>query len=146
MNAYADTGLIVKSYVHEENSAEADAILAEVGTPLAFSHFHAVEIPNAIRLKRFRKEITPDQETAAIRAFQGDINAGRLQRPDYDLGVVFRRAEALSARHSGSLGTRSMDLLHVATALEAGCVKFISFDERQRKIAAKEGLRVIPRK
>jgi predicted nucleic acid-binding protein len=146
MNAYADTGLIVKSYVDEENSAKADAILAEAGTPLAFSHFHAVEIPNAIHLKRFRREITPDQEAAAIRAFQGDIDAGRLQRPDYDLGVVFRRAEALSARYSGSLGTRSMDLLHVATALEAGCAKVISFDERQRKIAAKEGLRVIPRK
>jgi hypothetical protein len=80
MNAYADTGLIVKSYVDEENSAKADAILAEAGTPLAFSHFHAVEIPNAIHLKRFRREITPDQEAAAIRAFQGDIDAGRLQR------------------------------------------------------------------
>jgi hypothetical protein len=80
MNAYADTGLIVKSYVDEENSAKADAILAEAGTPLAFSHFHAAEIPNAIHLKRFRKEITPDQEAAAIRAFQGDIDAGRLQR------------------------------------------------------------------
>jgi predicted nucleic acid-binding protein len=146
MNAYADSGLIVKSYVDEENSAEADALLAEVGTPLAYSHFHSLEIPNAIHLKRFRKEITPGQEAAAIRAFQGDIETGRLQRPDYDLGAVFRRAETLSARHSGSLGTRSMDLLHVATALEAGCAKFISFDKRQRKIAAKEGLRVIPRK
>jgi len=146
MNAYADTGLFVKSYVDEENSAEADEILAKVGTPLAFSHIHAVEIPNAIHLKRFRAEITPDQEAAVIRAFQGDIDAGRLQRPDYDLGAVFRRAEALSARHSGSLGTRSMDLLHVAVALEAGCTEFISFDARQRKVATKEGLRVIPRK
>jgi len=59
MNAYADTGLFAKSYVDEENPVQA--MLAQTGTPLAFSYFHAVEIPNAIHLKRFRTEITPNQ-------------------------------------------------------------------------------------
>lgn len=34
---------------------------------------------------------------------------------------------------------RSLDVLHVAAALECGCVGFASFDERQRKIAALAG-------
>jgi predicted nucleic acid-binding protein len=146
MIAYCDTGVIVKSYVFEGNSPEAIAFLDAAGTPLAFSHFHAVEIPNAIRLKRFRKEITVGQETEALRAFQSDVDAGRLALLEYDLASVFIRAASLSAKHSGAIGTRSMDILHVAAALEAGCDEFVSLDERQRKIAAKEGLQVIPRR
>ena len=143
---YIDTGILVKGYIKEVNSLEAIAILEAAGTPLYFSHIHEIEIPNAIRLKRFRGEITKDEEATAIRDFREDINLGRLERPDYDLPEVFRRAEKLSAKHSGDLGTRSLDLLHVAAALEADCTAFASFDERQRKCAALAGLKVIPAK
>jgi predicted nucleic acid-binding protein len=44
------------------------------------------------------------------------------------------------------LGTRSLDLLHVAAAIESGCETLVSFDERQRQAAAKEGIEVIPQK
>ncbi len=146
MTAYVDTGLLVKSYVMESDSPEAIAIIEAAGDPLLFSHVHAVEIPNAIHLKRFRKEITPAQESAAIRAFRADVDAGRLARPAYDLAAVFVRAEGLSGKHSGAIGSRSLDVLHVASALEARCTEFISFDGRQRKIAAMAGLHVIPSK
>jgi predicted nucleic acid-binding protein len=146
MSTYCDTGVLVKSYIFETNSPEAVALLDASGLPLPCSHFHEIEVPNAIRLKRFRKEITPEQESRALRAFQSDRETGRLARPDYDLGDVFLRAATLSAKHSSVLGTRSLDLLHVAAALEAGCEAFVSFDERQRKAAAKEGLEVLPRK
>jgi len=143
--AYVETGLFVKSYIEEPDSKEADSILRRLGTPFVFSHFHEIEIPNAIRLKRFRREITRAQETAALRAFAADVDAGRFARPAYDLGAVFIRAEQLSARHSGDMGTRSLDLLHVAAALETGCDVFASFDSRQRKAAALAGLEIIPR-
>ncbi len=142
--AYADSGLFVKSYVEEPNSKESDAILFALGTPLVFTHLHEIEIPNAIRLKRFRGEITQAQEAAAIRAFRADVSAGRMARPAYDLGAVYARAEQLSARYSGDLGTRSLDLLHVAAALEIGCTVFASFDDRQRKCAAQTGLEILP--
>jgi predicted nucleic acid-binding protein len=142
--AYVDTGLFVKSYIEEPNSKEAETILRGLGTPFAFSHLHEIEIPNAIRLKRFRGEITRAQETAALRAFAADVDAGIFSRPAYDISAVFIRAEQLSARHSGDIGTRSLDLLHVAAALEAGCTAFASYDERQRKAAALSGLKVIP--
>jgi len=141
--AYVDSGLFVKSYIEEPNSKEADAILRGLGTPFVFSHLHEIEIPNAIRLKRFRGEITRAQETAALRVFQADVDAGRFARPAYDISTVFIRAEQLSARHSGDIGTRSLDLLHVAAALEAGCTAFASYDERQRKCAALAGLKVL---
>jgi predicted nucleic acid-binding protein len=144
LSVYIDTGILVKSYVFEANSAEAIAIIEVEREPLIFSHFHGIEVPNAIRLKRFRGEITREEEIDAVRVFRADIAAGRLVRPDYDLAAVFKRAEELSAQHSGIVGSRSLDVLHVATAFECGCAGLASFDQRQRKIASLAGLDVIP--
>ena len=143
---YIDTGILIKSYVREPDTPEALAIIEASGDPQVFSHIHEIEIPNAIRLKRFRKEITKEAEASAIQLFRDDVKTGRLERPEYDLAEVFRGAERLSAKHSGDLGTRSLDLLHVAAALEAGCTAFASFDQRQRKSAALAGLKVVPSK
>jgi predicted nucleic acid-binding protein len=134
----------VKGYVFETNSPEAAAIIRDTGLPIIFSHLHAIEIPNAIRLQRFRGVISKAQEAAAIRIFLADVDAGRLSRPDYNLAQVFIRAEQLSAKHTGNIGTRSLDVLHVATALECGCTELASFDDRQRKIASLAGLKLIP--
>ena len=143
-STYIDSSLFVKSFVFEQDSPAAIEMIEVVGEPFLFSHLHEIEIPNAIRLKRFRGEITRAQETLAIRAFEADVHSGRFSRPAYDIGTVFGRAEHLSGRHSGDIGTRSMDLLHVAAALEAGCTVFASYDQRQRKCAALSGLKVIP--
>ncbi|MFZ4779387.1 MAG: type II toxin-antitoxin system VapC family toxin [Terrimicrobiaceae bacterium] len=144
MNTYIDTSLFVKSFVFEVDSLAAVEIIEAVGEPFVFSHLHQIEIPNAILFKRFRGEITRAQETTALRAFEADVANGRFSRPAYDIGAVFTRAEQLSARHSGDIGTRSLDLLHVAAALEASCTAFASYDERQRKAAFLSGLKIIP--
>lgn len=146
MSVYIDTGILVKSYVFEEDSPEAIAIIEAAGDPVIFSHVHGIEIPNAIRLKRFRGEITKAEETAAIRVFRADIDAGRLARPEYDLAEVFIQAERLSAKYSGEIGSRSLDVLHVAAALLCGCASLASFDERERKIAVLAGLKLLPAK
>jgi len=144
MTAYVDTALFVKAFVLEVDSAEAIALLERIGEPFAYSHLHEIEIPNAIRLKRFRGEITKAQEISAIRIFKAEVDAGRFERIAYDLGAVFIRAEKLSARFSGEIGTRSLDLWHVAAALEGGCTAFASYDVRQRKAAAISNLELIP--
>lgn len=146
MRTYIDTALFVKGFVLEADSPDAVAILESAGEPFIYWHLHELEIPNAIRLKRFRGEITKAQETAAIRTFRADVDAGRFERINYDLGAVFIRAEQLSAKYSGETGTRSLDLWHIAAALEAGCTVFASYDSRQRKAAALCGLAVVPAK
>lgn len=92
----------------------------------------------------FRGEFTVAQEAAAIRAFFTDVDAGRFQRIDYDLGTVFIRAEKLSAKHSGEICCRSLDLWHVAAALKGKFATFVSYDARQRKVAELSGLQVMP--
>jgi predicted nucleic acid-binding protein len=58
------------------------------------------------------------------------------------MGEVVREAERLSALHSEKLGTRSLDILHVAAALVLGAAEFHSFDGRQAALARAAGLRV----
>jgi hypothetical protein len=41
------------------------------------------------------------------------------------------------------LGTRTLDVLHVASALVLGATYFYKFDRNQGKLAAAEGLRVL---
>ena len=96
MSVYIDTAILVKSYVLEANSPEAITIIEAAGDPLIFSHIHEIEVPNAIRLKRFRGEITETENAESIRNFRADIEAGRLVRPSYDLAQVFARAARLS--------------------------------------------------
>jgi len=145
--AYADTSIIVKSYVDEPGSAEAESLLRRLGMPLAYTPLHEVEVPNAVYLKRFRHEITVAQEHAVMSEVHSDLRKGLLRRPDFlDLRKVFVRAAVLAEKHSPHIGTRSLDLLHVAAALECGSADFVSYDRRQRRVAAGEGLRVWPRR
>lgn len=145
MNAYIDSALFVKAFVLEVDSEVTIRVLEKVGEPFFYSHLHELEIPNAIRLKRFRGEISKTQETAALRAFHTDLDAGRFERIDYDLAAVFIRAEQLSAKCSATIGSRSLDLWHVAAALEAGCDTFVTYDLRQRQAAELSRLKVLPK-
>jgi hypothetical protein len=66
-----------------------------------------------------------------------------LLRPDLNWFDVYREAEALSRALTTSLGTRSLDLLHVACALLLDADGFITFDGRQAALGAKAGLNIV---
>lgn len=145
MKAYFDTGVLVKAYAVEPGTPEALALILQVKPPVPFTHLHGIEIRNALRLKCGRGEITEAEMRAALRLLQDDIDAGRLERPTYELAGLFQRAESLSGKHAISTLARTLDILHVAAALEIGCEQFVSFDKRQRNVAVLERLKIIPR-
>jgi len=53
------------------------------------------------------------------------------------------RAAELSQRHTPKLGTRSLDVLHVACALELKLRHFLTFDRRQQQLATAAGLKAV---
>jgi hypothetical protein len=53
------------------------------------------------------------------------------------------RAAELSQKHTPKFGIRSLDVLHVACALELKLRHFFNFDGRQQKLAAAAGLKLI---
>jgi predicted nucleic acid-binding protein len=142
LSAYFDTGVLLKSYVTEKNSAVADALILQAAVPIPFTHFHEIELRTALRLKRGRGEITDAELKGALRSLQEDIDAGRLKKPAYDLPDVFHKAEELSAKHAAITLSRSLDILHVAAAVVIGAKNFVTFDARQAALATRAGLKV----
>ena len=55
----------------------------------------------------------------------------------------FDRAKRLAEKQTLRLGTRTLDVLHVASALVLKADTFYTFDVNQRKMAKAEGL-VVP--
>ncbi len=144
MGVYLNTGILVKLYARETTTPQAIALVRLFSTPLPLTHFQELEIRNALRLKQGRGELTEGETERALEDFQSDIKSGRYLRPTYDLASVFTRAERLSHHHSARTKCRSLDVLHVAAALEIGSQEFASFDERQRAVAHASGLAVRP--
>ena len=61
-------------------------------------------------------------------------------------GSAYERAILLSRQHTRVLGTRGMDVIHVAIALELKATDFFTFDKDQAKLAKRAGLAVRPRR
>jgi len=59
-----------------------------------------------------------------------------------DWVAVLREAEKIGAVHNESIGCRAGDLFHIATAKEWGVDQFLTFDERQKKMAKAAGFNV----
>ena len=145
VDAYFDSGVLVKNYCDESNSAEAISLILSQGVPLPLTPLQEAEVRNALRLKLFRKEIDAVILKRALAALDDDIEEGRFERPEQTTASTFFRAENLSQRYSATTGARIIDILHVAAALEMKAATFVSFDHRQRSVAQKAGLRVLPR-
>jgi predicted nucleic acid-binding protein len=58
-------------------------------------------------------------------------------------GDFHDRAVELSRAHSPKLGTRSLDVLHVASALELEMRSFVTYDKRQESLARAVGLKTL---
>ncbi len=145
VGAYFDSGILVKNYCRELTSPEAIALILVEPPPLPLLHLQEAEIRNALRLKLFRGELTIAALKKSLSLLDEDIREGRFDRPHHDIGAIYRRAEALSRLHSSTTGARTLDILHVAAALEIGATSFYSFDHRQRAVAKKAGLKVMPK-
>lgn len=142
MNDYPDTGFLCSLYAPDAHSARAIKAMAGLASPLAFTWIHQLEFRNALRLRVFRGEITPTQRDASLNLLLADLAAGVLAHHPAALPDLMTEAERLSASHSERIGTRSLDILHVAAALVIGSGKFLSFDVRQTKLAKAAGLKV----
>ncbi len=80
----------------------------------------------------------------ALGKLQLNMDMGAVVIVPVDWSEVHQIAEKLSANHTRTRGQRAFDLLHIATALHLDARDFLSFDDRQRELAKKEGLKVKP--
>ncbi len=144
MNAYADTGFVVTLYKEETTSASAAALMTSQTAGVGLSQLGELEFRNALHLAVFRGELGANEVAPLQSLFQEDVANGIFIITPVPASTLFAKAMELADRHSSGLGTRSLDLLHVAAALLLKADIFFSFDERQRQAAKAEGLHVKP--
>lgn len=143
MIAYADTSFFASLYGTDANSPPAIAEFQNAGMPVAVTPLCEFEFANALECRLFRREITAGQLRKSRAAFTADLNAGILIREALP-AATFDRALILAARHTRRFGTRSLDVLHVACALELRATLFLTVDRRQIRLARAAGLKVRP--
>jgi len=144
MVAFADTGFIASLYLRESTSAQAQAAIQAAPVALPITPLAVLELRNALNRSVQRQSITTAQRDALWRDVEADIASGFLVLTPVASDELHSKARHLSDRYTPTLGTRSLDLLHVAAALVLQTKVFFSFDDRQRKAAAGEGLKVKP--
>jgi predicted nucleic acid-binding protein len=140
---YVDPSALLKLYLHEPQSHKMASWRAKAGGPVAVTHHGRVELVNGIALAAHRKLISEAGYNAALAALDDDFEQERYVQADLLWRAALRRASDLSRQFSRSLGTRSLDVLHVASALELGFRSFISYDVRQQKLVKSVGLKLL---
>lgn len=105
-----------------------------------FAPLHRAEWMHAVSQHVFRKEISTVEARRVQADLQRDLGSGLWLKVDLPESVWDTCAE-LARRHGPQLGMRTLDSLHVAAALELGAKAFWTFDDRQAKLAATEGLK-----
>jgi predicted nucleic acid-binding protein len=140
---YADPSALLKLYLKEPESQGMAAWRAKTRGPLSVTHHGRVELVNGISLASYRKLISDSTLAGALSALDNDFAVGRFVQADLLWRAALNRASELSREFSRHLGTRSLDVLHVASALELGFRSFLSFDARQQHLVRAVGLKLL---
>ena len=138
-----DPSALTRLYLHQPGSAEMVKWRARTSGPLPVTHHGRVEMINAISLACFRGEITAEEASKAWNYIDHDFASGLLMQADILWRAALQRASELSRHHSPKFGSRSLDVLHVACALELKLRRLLTFDERQKKLAVAVGLKPV---
>jgi len=143
---YWDTSALVKLYVAEADSAYFLQLLTTKDEPIASSAIAAAEVLCVL----FRKE-----QAGALRRgggrriyskFKSDVSAGRILTIPYshDVEAEVEKVASRVFTRKGVVLIRSLDLIHVATALSGGARDLVTTDVRLREVSKIVGLNVIP--
>ena len=141
-SVYADPSALLKLYLHEPESRAMAAWRARLRGPVAVTLFGRFELLNAIGLALARNFIDKPAHGAALAALDDDFAQGRCVLADVSWRNALRLAEDLSRKWTPTVKSRSLDILHVASAVMLNRKVFLSFDRRQRALARVAGLRL----
>jgi len=140
---YVDPSALARLYLHQAGSREMAVWRGKLQGPLAVTHHGRTEVINAICRSAFLGHLNPDGLSDALADFNSDFISGLYWQADILWRAALNRAAELSRQHTPKLGTRSLDVLHVACALELKLRHLLTFDKGQQKLAVAAGLRLI---
>jgi predicted nucleic acid-binding protein len=150
MIAFADTSVVCALLHQQSTTLEAEILFSELKTPLTLSTLVAFEFRQSARLQSFRFSADRTQGWSAretermLAQFDANIAAGAFVHGAINWPEVHALAEQYSHAHTIKRGHRTLDVLHVATAVHLHADLFCTVDRLQSELARTVGLRVRP--
>jgi predicted nucleic acid-binding protein len=142
---YCDTSFLLALYVEGDFfHIQASRLAAKFKEPIPLTLLSELELVNGIRRSLAARIISVEEHNSIFRQMAEDESQGILIRHAIHQADHFAKARELSKRFTPELSARSLDILHVAAALLLKAGDFVSFDDRQRVLAKKAGLKLAP--
>jgi predicted nucleic acid-binding protein len=138
---YLDTSALIKLYIREEGSERVQEKVSSQSVPLPVWEVLEMELVNALRLQVFWENLSEKEVEHQIHLFHERKKRGYYFVPEIDRSSLLTDFNRLS-KETQKLGCRTLDILHVACALQLKVTDFVSFDRRQVALAEVAGLNV----
>jgi predicted nucleic acid-binding protein len=139
LSTYADTSFLVSLYITDTHTPVAERLMA-TGQVVSLTPFHIAEWTHAVEQHVFRGALSRSEGDQYHTRFQFHRENG-LWREVTIPESVFDVCAQLARRYAARRGLRTLDTLHVASALELKAERFWTFDDRQKKLARAVGLK-----
>jgi predicted nucleic acid-binding protein len=145
MIVYCDTSWLL-SYLNEgdENHATARGAAGKlIGDDFIVCEVHLLELPAAIRAATHRERDAVPEHVARriINRFDRAVTGKVLLRKEVDLKESVAMARSLGETHGWKERHTTFDLWHLAAAWSLSAGIFLTFDQRQGKIAELMGMK-----
>ena len=140
MKLYADTSFLASLYLSDLHSQRAWSAIT-TRPQMWLTTLQRAEFTNAVSQHVFRRAITEFEAQTVYDQFERDRASGLWSEVDLPESV-FHICIDLARRYTPRFGIRTLDILHVASALELRAAQFWTFDHRQAKLAKAVGLKV----
>jgi predicted nucleic acid-binding protein len=140
---YVDPSALLKLYLHEPESSAMNAWRRRNPGSLQLTRHGRIEIINGLCLATFRKLISAESLKQALGFFDEDLAAGHYADADVLWRATLSRAADLCREFTVVAGCRTLDAIHVASAIELGHREFLTFDLRQQQLARACGLKIV---
>jgi predicted nucleic acid-binding protein len=142
---YCDSSFLAALYISTDvfhQAARREA--AKFSHAIPFTLLNELELLNALQRGVGDGALDLTERDAVLREIEADEADALLQRAALNQIKLYDKARELSRKYTPKLACRSLDILHVASALNIGSDKFASFDIRQRKLADAVHLSILP--
>lgn len=138
MATYWDTCCLLKLYCREGDSDTYVREISKARLPPRTSVMVRVELYYAFQQKVTRDETGGRSANQLFDQFDGDVERGRIQLLPFGEDVSIEARNIARQCYAGSppILLRSLDGIHLATAMLAGCRRVLSTDHRMNTAAA----------
>ena len=145
MIVYCDTSFLI-SYLNEDdqNHAPARALAGKfAGDDFVVCEVHQLELPAALRAAthRSRDAVPVHIARRVINRFDRSVTGKMFIRKPVDMADSVAMARSLGESHGWLARHTTFDLWHLAAAWSLSAGAFLTFDQRQGKLARHMGMK-----